>query len=338
MTTKLLRARRSEEGSVLIIAAVCIVVIMGFAALSIDMGMLLTAESELQNAADAAAFAAVPALFEEDYTMAEQEALAFAQLNLCLTQPVLLSASDIQFGTYDFDQHSFVPAAMGCPYGSYAVRVVAQRALGSQQGPLPLFFGGILGFGSVDVEASTIAAVDSRIIGYNGGAVGNLLPFAIHTSQVPPMGSPFDLYPNHPNAINPSAPGNFGLLDLNSSNPGTPVLRDWIDYGYPDAVEIPPSGHVFIDGNPGLSNTLKSNVQSRIGDTVVIAVHTGVTGNGANAVYDVITLLAVEILSVTGNGTNLKITVEAEQYTSSAWLTGSGGPVSQTVAKIVLAQ
>lgn len=338
MTTRLSRARRSDEGSVLIIAAVCIVVIMGFAALSVDMGMVLTAESELQNAADAAAFAAVPGLFDEDYNASEQEAMTFAQLNTCLTQSVLLSAADIQFGTYDFDQLTFVPAPMGSPSGSNAVRVVAQRSQGSQQGPLPLFFGGALGFGSIDVEASTIAAVDSRITGYDGSAVGNLLPFVVHTSQVPPMGSPFDLYPNHPNAIDPSAPGNFGLLDLNSSNPGTPVLRDWIDYGYPDGVEIPPSGHLFIDGRPGLANTLKSNVQSRIGDTVVVAVHAGVTGSGSNAVYDVMTLLAVEILSVTGNGTNLKIVVEAEYYASSAWLTGSSGSASQTVGKIVLAQ
>ena len=50
---------RQEFGQGLVLAALAMVVILGFAAMAIDVGLFLHERRELQNAADAAALAGV---------------------------------------------------------------------------------------------------------------------------------------------------------------------------------------------------------------------------------------------------------------------------------------
>jgi hypothetical protein len=54
-------AKQSERGQVLVLVILAIVVIMGFAALSVDMGRVYSTKRQAQNAADAAAMAAASA-------------------------------------------------------------------------------------------------------------------------------------------------------------------------------------------------------------------------------------------------------------------------------------
>jgi Flp pilus assembly protein TadG len=54
---------RDESGSVAVITAVCLVFLIGFVALVVDVGHLYSVRNELQNAADAAALAGARALF-----------------------------------------------------------------------------------------------------------------------------------------------------------------------------------------------------------------------------------------------------------------------------------
>ena len=54
-----LRRSRREEGQAMVMAAVSMVVLLGFAAFAVDIGHLTVQKSELQNAADAAALAGV---------------------------------------------------------------------------------------------------------------------------------------------------------------------------------------------------------------------------------------------------------------------------------------
>ena len=342
----------SEEGTVVVLAAVFIIVLMGFAALAIDVGMIMTARAELQNVADAGVLAGVSQLLEENYDGAVGQASVFASQNTCLGQAVALGTGDIELGNYDFDSKVFTPGG-----GGSAIRVTARRSQGSTQGPLPLFFMGVLGPSVADVEASAIAAVDNRVTGFDGSVVGILMPFTVHQDVVgssPTIGYTFNLYPNQTttqggsspgnngngngngNGGSQQAPGNFGLVDLNSSNPGTNVLRSWIEEGYPGAIEIPPSGSWQADGEPGFRNTLQSSVEQRIGETVVVLVHNAVAGQGSNAVYTIVSLLAVEILSVDGNGVNLRIDARVAQVGSSGFITRSYGAPNVSVGKLVM--
>ncbi len=54
--------KNSRRGTVLPLVAVSLVGLLGFVALAIDLGIVMVAKTQLQNAADAAAFAAARTL------------------------------------------------------------------------------------------------------------------------------------------------------------------------------------------------------------------------------------------------------------------------------------
>ena len=338
---RLQHRRRSERGTVIVMAVVVMTVVLGFIALSVDMGMLMTAQSELQNAADAAAFAGVGRLISADYYGAVEQAWSFATANSCLGQNLALGCGDIQLGIYDFDQHTFTAAPWGSLGGSNAVRVYARRTEDSAQGSLPLAFARILGRNMADVEASTIAVVDRRVSGFDGSVAGIMLPFAISEDKVgnpPVVGYTFELYPNKTEEDGLLAAGNFGLLDLDDSNPGTSTLGDWIIDGFPGAIEIPADGNLPMGGAPGLATALSKAVEERIGEVVVVFVHNAVSEGGENTVYNVVSLVAVEVVSVSGGGTNLSFTVRVAELPSSGFIVRPGAPWNASVGKIGLVQ
>ena len=322
-----------------VMAAVCMVVVLGFAALAVDLGMVVTAEAQLQNAADAAAFAGASQLAGEDYDGSLLEAFRFAALNTCMGRSVAVSAADAQLGTYDFDQSRFVSAPLGDPSGSNAIRVTARRGQFSLAGPLNLFFAGVFGRASAEAAATAIAAADNRLTGFDGAVHRVLMPFTIHPRVIAQaQDGVFNLYPNRPGEPDEPIPGNFGALDLDNSNPGTSVLSAWIEEGFPGVVEIPPSGHLLMGGAPGLRAPLASSVELRIGDVVLVLIHESVTDGGANAVYDIVSMLPVQILGVSGNGENLRIDAQLATLSSSGFLTGPTGAPCPSISKTVLVQ
>ena len=56
-----------SEGSIAVVVALALVVLLGIGSLAIDIGQIATVRSELQNTADAAAMAAARALIVEQY-------------------------------------------------------------------------------------------------------------------------------------------------------------------------------------------------------------------------------------------------------------------------------
>ena len=334
-----------EDGSVLVMAAVCLIVAMGFAALTIDIGMATTAQAQLQNAADAAVLAGVAPLATNEYYTAYAEAMAFGNANTCLAAGSGLSS--IVLGNYDHDTGQF-QAWSEAQWGTMptnAIKVTAARGQGEPAGPLPFAFAGILGGSDHRVAAESIAVADRRVVGFDGSVASLLLPFALSEAVAgcpPQIGRVVQLYPNLPDEeelveAEIIVPGNFGLLDLNDSNAGTSVLSVWITDGYPLPVEIPEDGYLSVPGDPGLRNALKAAVEQRIGDTVVVLVYNGVAGQGSNTVYGCTSMVAVDILNVTGNGLDLSIGVRISQTSSSGFITKPGAPDNVSVARTSLA-
>ena len=92
--------RRGERRgmSVLYIVLILIILIF-FVSIGVDMGRVRTARSQLQTAADAAAFAGVQKLPSADHTLATNSAIAVAAANKADGTPVALqAANDIQYG------------------------------------------------------------------------------------------------------------------------------------------------------------------------------------------------------------------------------------------------
>lgn len=159
---------RKRRGAVAVLVAVCSIVIMAFAALTVDVGVMYNAKTDLQRLADAAALAAASRLGEVDdgdpIPVARSAAHDIAALNPVLGKKVLLEDADIVFGHAKFDpnsrQFTFVPST----HLPDAVQVIARKTEGSANGPLNLFFGRVLGVTRTDVAAEAIALLLPRDI------------------------------------------------------------------------------------------------------------------------------------------------------------------------------
>jgi len=86
---------KDENGSVAIITAVVLVfVLLGIAALAVDIGRQASAKNELQNAVDAAALAGAIELAKDGQAEVETQAVEAAERNIVITNlqhlPVLI--------------------------------------------------------------------------------------------------------------------------------------------------------------------------------------------------------------------------------------------------------
>lgn len=130
----MLRIIKCQKGSTLVFAAIVMVAMIGFTALAIDTGMILTADHQLQSAVDAAALAGASGLLINQ-GVATNRAVAVSALNNCINQAVVINAGNVSYPT--------------------PTRIAVQT---NRQ--VPLFIAPILG-----VNTSTITAVASAQLG-----------------------------------------------------------------------------------------------------------------------------------------------------------------------------
>ncbi len=103
------RIRRSprRDAAVVPIVAVCLVGLLGFVALAIDIGMMVVARTQCQNAADIAALAGARTLdgsIGNNVPAAVAEATQSAQNNLVLNTPITAAqVTTVQAGVYAYD-------------------------------------------------------------------------------------------------------------------------------------------------------------------------------------------------------------------------------------------
>lgn len=155
--------------TVIPLVAISFTTLLGFAALSVDIGMLCNAKAELQRTADAAAIAAAAELGASNSAQAMNAARTvasnYAASNRVLGRGVTLDPdADIVFGRAwipdNSTQYSFTPTQTA----PNAVRVVARRTAGSPSGPVPLFFANVFGRRMGNVSAQATAALTARDI------------------------------------------------------------------------------------------------------------------------------------------------------------------------------
>lgn len=159
---------KPRRGVVVVWTAVSMVALLGFAALSVDIGYLYMVRSELQSCADAAAMAAasqLAAMGQDRETLARQAAIEYAAKNKVLNRtPTLDPEVDIVFGQcvrnpqtgrYELNPNSSVHDA---------VRVRVRRTADSPNGAVPLFFANIFGKSQKDMFAEAVAILVPRDI------------------------------------------------------------------------------------------------------------------------------------------------------------------------------
>jgi len=167
--------RRTDRrrGLVAVQVAVAMTLIIGFAALTIDVGAMYNAKADLQKTADAAALAAASKLADYSHAtlspmdLARAEAERLTRQNKVYGQEVAelaLDAADVEFGravynatTGSFD---FVPVSSTPD----AVRVRVRMSEESANRALTLYFARIFGRNQKDLEAEAVAMLVPRDI------------------------------------------------------------------------------------------------------------------------------------------------------------------------------
>lgn len=221
----------SRRGAVTALVAILMVGLLALMAFAIDLGYIALARTELQTAGDSAALAAasqlqsgVPAAYQ---AKSLQKAKEFAAYNRGGSQSVVLANSDVEFGTWDSVTKTFQvgqPALIPT-----AVRVRGHRDSSNQRGPLPLFFAGILGTNSANVDAETVAALMAVL-------QADVVPIALINNQsfgpVDPKvvarnpGKDGPSYATHPNPEDPKASFAIGdkvTVGIYGKGPKSPV-------------------------------------------------------------------------------------------------------------------
>lgn len=318
--------RSDERGVVAIILALLLIVLVGFAALVVDLGQIIIVRSELQNASDAGALAGVVDLVYSGSSAAQTTAVSYStqSSNFHLAQPT--PAAD---------------AVNVNVVGPESLSVQVERTAGTSSGPVSTIFARIWGIQTAGVKAVAVATLNRKVI---GSGPGNLMPFGIYEGLADAdgdgdfdKGNWIDIYPHS------YSPGNFGLLDLNGGSNSNAETIDWIENGYNGNFVIPEGvGFVIIEGDPGISGgSMNGAIASRIGDRVLFPIFDQVTSQGANTEYRVINLMGgvIQGFQLTGSQSQRNIMVEITDFAAYNLIVGSEStPTNNTVGTPVLIQ
>jgi Flp pilus assembly protein TadG len=185
------RSLRRHRGVAAIWVIVAMMAMVGICSLAVDLGRVVTAKTELERAASAAARIAVYDMSAgADNATIRSDASAMAASNTVDGTAVSLSTSaastDIQVGLWNSSSKTF--SANATPLTSAddtttfpAVKIWAKRTKANGN-PISLAFGGILGAASCDVHGISIVELyPVGTVSYNGTGVTNQL----HTTSDP---------------------------------------------------------------------------------------------------------------------------------------------------------
>lgn len=287
---------RNEHGQATVLTLIMMTVLLGMAALVLDVGSWYRADRHTQSAADAAALAGAQAL-PYDAANAQSLAAQYVSKNGGGDASVSVSSS---FGPND------------------TITVNLKRAA-------PGVFTRIFGLSTVNVgsKASARVANPTQARWVAPIVINHLHPdlqgrsicpcFGTQNETTLPLGKT-------------GAPGAFDLLNLDASQGGTSpdILSNWILKGYSGYLPI---GAYFSD--PGAkwdSSQVQAALQQRIGTVLLFPVYDTITGTGSNATYHVIGWVGFHLDGFTARGSDGTITGYFTQVIWDGIQSQSGSP------------
>jgi hypothetical protein len=172
---KVIFTGNNQSGATAVLVAVVITVLIGIAAMAVDVGYVMATKNELQNVADAAALAGARQLgviyselpYEQqvnyvldvaDRTKIENAANDVAQKNKAGGKNIEIALNEIEIGTWDQNRD---PRFIGGTNKPDAVRVAARRD-DVANGPITSFFAIIFGRDNFSVFADATAALTGQ--------------------------------------------------------------------------------------------------------------------------------------------------------------------------------
>jgi hypothetical protein len=301
---------RSERGQAAVLTLLFLVVLLGMAALVLDIGSWYRADRSAQSTADAAALAGAQAL--PDTAKASTLAQQYAAKNGGLGTGTIVFSSKIT--TND------------------TITVTVKR-------PAPGFFSKLFGLKSVTAGAHGTARSEPF------SKARYVAPITVHYKHpylncTGPSSNPtcnpdfdhettLDLEDLHQKGGG-NGSGAFGLINLNYGDPdgniGAGTLADWLRSGYPDDL---PTGTYYSAPSANFNNSqFLSSLDFVLGKEVLFPVYRLLTGPGSNAKYDIIGWVGFVITSYSANGSTGSLTGHFTRYVGEGVQAtkGGGGP------------
>lgn len=299
---------KNEHGQSTVLMLVFLTVMLGMAALVVDVGSWYRAHRAAQSTADASALAAAQAL-PGDTGTARSLATSYASKN----------GGGVASGGITFSSKVL-------PSDTVSVRV---------ERPTPGVFAKLFGLKSVTVVGRASARA------WNVSAARYVAPIVVHYKH--PL---LNCTPGTRTSCNPmfgvsttltlsdlhepgggSGSGAFGLINLNQHDAtGTAdakTLADWLVNGFDQYMEL---GRYYSAPSANFNNSqFLSGLDSLIGKEVLFPVYRLLTGPGANAQYDIIGWVGFYIRSYTADGSKGTITGEFSRYIVDGIAAESGG-------------
>ncbi len=247
---------RDERGQATVLTVVFLSVLLGMAALAIDVGTWYKQKRDMQVVADAAALAGAQAL-PEDPSTATSLAIQYASQN-----GLTLSSSDISFSD-EITAHDTINV----------------HASSSAAG----VFAKLFGIDTVSVGAAASARSD------NVDQARYAAPIAVNLSHPDLSGSGCPCF-NDPTTLDltKTGPGAFRLINIDGSRGGTSpgTLADWMQNGLDAFMGL---GWYYSD--PGAkfnSSQMQDALDARTGSELLFPVYDDVQRQGANFQYHVV--------------------------------------------------
>lgn len=140
----------TRRGSIALVAAVMLTVMMGFGALAVDVAWMRLAQAETQDIADAASVAALWAVRStQQENAAEDAATAMVRRNTVAGYPATVQS--VQLGDWDRNDNTFDTDVVDPNAARVTVGV-------TENGGMPLFLARIFGWDAIPVQATATAA------------------------------------------------------------------------------------------------------------------------------------------------------------------------------------
>jgi Flp pilus assembly protein TadG len=312
---------RDEHAQATVLTLVFLAVLLGMAALVLDIGSWYRADRAAQSTADAAALAGAQAL-PDDAAKATMLAQQYATKNGGLGSGGISISSKV--------------------VGNDTITVSVSR-------PAPGFFSKLFGVKSVTVGAKAVAQSEGV------SSVKYVAPITVHYKHpllnckgpasnpvcAPTFGATttLNLEDLHQKGGGSGA-GAFGLLNLNYGDPdgniGAGTLADWLLYGYQDFL---PLGNYYSAPSANFNNSQFLNSLTQVeGKEVLFPVYRLLTGPGSNAKYDIIGWVGFVITSFNASGSNGSVTGYFTSYVAQGIPATGGGNPNFGVHKVELVE
>ena len=269
---------RSDRGQATVITLVFLVVLLGMAALVLDIGSWYRADRATQSAADAAALAGAQKLPQDPGT-ANTLALQYVDKNGGGTPTVTLSSDA---GTNDTIKVNLTRPAKGIFTKLFGVSTVTVGSHATARASL------------MD-EATYVAPIGVHVLNPKLKGLPTCPCFGSGQPTTLPLGKT-------------GAPGAFDLLNIDGSHGGTgqAIIADWILHGYNGWLSL---GDYFSDaGAKWNASEVQDALQQRLNTTLLFPVYDKLVGTGSGAQYHVIGWVGFHLTGFSASGSSGSIT------------------------------